>query len=123
VTLWHYTCRDAAPLIEAAGVLVPPPRTLLPDPVVWATDLEPDAVPDLDLALGVRGAHARCDRTEYRFEVIDLAAFEPWTVYARRQVRAGLLDRGVRELLDSTPGGFPRHWYVSIGPVGARLVG
>jgi hypothetical protein len=120
--LWHYTCADAAPLIEAAGVLRPNPHPWLPEPVLWATDLEPDAVPDLDLALGLRGAHSRCDRTAHRFEILDLEvdAFEPWTQYARRQVRAGVLDRQARERLDVTPGGFPRHWWVSTLPVRAR---
>jgi hypothetical protein len=116
--LWHYTCRDAAPLIEQAGALLPRQHPWLPDPVVWATDLLPDAVPNLDLALGVRGAHARCDRTEHRFEVLDPTVFEPWPAYARRQVRAGLLDRDARALLDMTPGGFPRHWWISTEPVG-----
>jgi hypothetical protein len=123
--LWHYTCRDAAPHIERTGLLIPNPShslAHLPEPVVWATDLEPDAVPELDLALGLRGPLSRCDRTEYRFEVLDPGAFEPWTIYARRQVRAGALDRTVRELLDATPGGFPRHWYVTTEPVPARRV-
>lgn len=118
--LWHYTCRDAVHLIREAGVLRPGPHPWLPEPVVWATDLEPDAVPDLDLALGLRGEHTRCDRTEYRFEVIEAGAFEPWSLYARRQIRAGVLDRSARELLDTTPGGFPRHWYVSTLAVRAR---
>jgi hypothetical protein len=122
--LWHYTCRDAAPLIAADGVLRPNARqTWLPEPVVWATDLQPDAVPELDLALGLRGEMVRCDRTEYRFEVLDPGAFEPWSQFARRHVRAGTLDRRARELLDATPGGFPRHWWVSTEPVGARIAG
>lgn len=119
--LWHYTCGDAAPLVEVAGVLIPNARQAwLPDPVVWATNLEPDAVPDLDLALGLRGEYVHCNRTEYRFEVLDPGAFEPWSAYARRAVRAGTLDRQVRELLDATPGGFPRHWFVSTEPVRTR---
>jgi hypothetical protein len=90
--LWHYTCADAVPLIEQVGVLVPNPaarRSGLPEPVVWATDLEPGDVTDLDLALGVRGEHVTCDRT-------------------------------VRELLDCTPGGFPRHWWITTETVRAR---
>jgi hypothetical protein len=121
--LWHYTCADAVPLIEQVGVLVPNPaarRSGLPEPVVWATDLEPGDVTDLDLALGVRGEHVTCDRTAHRFEVLDPDVFEPWTSYARRQVRAGLLDRTVRELLDCTPGGFPRHWWITTETVRAR---
>jgi hypothetical protein len=121
--LWHYTCRDAAPLIEQTGILRPNPGTMrsgLPEPVVWATDLEPGDVPDLDLALGIRGAHVACDRTEHRFEALDPSLFEPWTAYARRHVRAGRLDRLVRELLDTTPGGFPRHWHVAVVPVPIR---
>jgi hypothetical protein len=119
--LWHYTCADAAPLIRDAGVLVPnAAQTWLPEPVVWATDLLPGDVPDLDLALGLRGQWVTCDRTEFRFEVIEVAAFEPWTVYARRQVRAGALDRDARALLDSTPGGWPRHWWVS--PLTVRIL-
>lgn len=122
--LWHYTCRDAAPLIAAAGVLRPnTAQTCLPEPVVWATDLQPDAVPDLDLALGLRGTISRCNRVECRFEVLDPGAFEPWSVYARREVRAGRLGRVARELLDSTAGGFPRHWFLSTVPARAHLIG
>jgi hypothetical protein len=112
--LWHYTCTHAATLIDDTGVLVPnAAATWLPDPLVWATDLQPGDVPDLDLALGLRGTIATCDRVEHRFEVIEVDAFEPWTSYARGMVRAGRLDREARRLLDSTPGGFVRHWHVS----------
>jgi hypothetical protein len=119
--LWHYTCSDAAPLIEQTGILVPNARqTQLPEAVVWATDLDRDAVPELDLALGLRGEIVHCDRTEHRFEVLDPTVFEPWSAFARRHVRAGGLARLARELLDSTPGGFPRHWFVTTAPVPVR---
>ncbi|MFL5913910.1 MAG: hypothetical protein ACJ768_25520 [Gaiellaceae bacterium] len=121
--LWHYTCDDGAPLITAAGVLLPRPHPWLPEPVTWATDLLPGDVPNLDLALGVRGAHATCDRTAHRFEVVDVDEFEPWTQYARRQTRAGLLSPAARERLDSTPGGFPRHWWLSTRPARVAIIG
>jgi hypothetical protein len=110
VKLWHYTCADAAPLIAADGFLLPNPVTALRlPPLSWATDLDPSDVPDLDLALGLRGAHARCDRTAYRFEVLDVDAFEPWTTYAHRE----RVPWQVRHVLDGTPGGLPRHWHVA----------
>lgn len=110
--LWHYTCADAAPLIERAGFLLPNAHPWLQQPLTWATDLEPGDVPDLDLALGLRGAHATCDRTEYRFEVADVDAFTPWTRYAHDERVAWQ----VRHALESTPGGFPRHWHVATRP-------
>jgi hypothetical protein len=116
--LVHYTCGHAAPLIIATGELRPnPAQTLLPEPVTWATDLRPDDVPHLDLALGLRGRIVRCDRLAHRFEVLDPQAFERWTDYARRQVRAGRLSPATREDLDATPGGLPRHWWVATRPV------
>jgi hypothetical protein len=115
--LVHYTCAHAAPLIVATGKLRPnPAQTLLPEPVTWATDLRPGDVPELDLALGLRGRIVRCNRLEYQFEVGDPQAFEPWTDYARRQVRAGRLSPTAREVLDATPGGMPRHWWVTTRP-------
>lgn len=114
--LVHYTCADAAPLIIAAGMLRPSPHPLLPEPLIWASDLRPGDVPDLAAALGLVGHTLRCDRLEHRFEIGDPQQFETWPAYARAQVRAGLLDRGVREALDATPGGLPRHWWVSTHP-------
>lgn len=117
MTLWHFTCSDAAPLIDAAGVLRPnEARTLLPEPLVWLTDLDNPS----DLALGLRGVHVRCDRMAHRYEVTDATGVERWCDYARRTVRAGKLSRLARETLDMTPGGFPAHWYVSTGPVPVR---
>jgi hypothetical protein len=119
--LAHYTCAHCAPLIAAAGMLRPnPAQTLLPEPVIWATDLQPGDVPELDLALGLRGQIVRCDRTECHFEVTDPALFEPWTDYVRRQIRAGRMQRRVRESLDATPGGLPRHWFLTTVPVPVR---
>jgi hypothetical protein len=116
--LVHYTCAHAAPLIIATGELRPnPAQTLLPEPVTWATDLRLGDVPELDLALGLRGRIVRCNRLAHRFEVSDPQAFEPWPVYARRQVRAGQLSPAAREALDATPGGLPRHWWVATRPV------
>lgn len=116
--LVHYTCRDAAPLIAATGILRPnASRIVLAEPLVWLTDLRPGDVPDLDLALGLRGQLVTCDRTEYRFEVLDASGVEHWPAYARRMIRAGRLSRLAREALDSTPGGFPVHWWVATAPV------
>jgi hypothetical protein len=114
--LTHYTCDDGAPLIAAAGVLRPNPHPLLPDPLVWATDLRPGDVPDLAAALGLTGQLTTCNRTAHHFQVLDPGQFEPWPVYARREVRAGRLDREAREAADGTPGGMPRHWWVTTRP-------
>lgn len=118
--LWHYTCDDAAPLIDEEGLLRPNGHPWLPDRLVWLTDLEPDAVPNLDLALGLRGAHSTCDRTAHRYEVLDPAPAVRWTTYVRGLVREGRIRREVREALDYTPGGYPAHWFVSLAPIAVR---
>lgn len=105
MTLWHFTCDDAAPLIERDGALRPWPHPHLREAVVWATDL--DAPPATILGLGNLSQHLTCDRMAHRFEVLDAGLFVPWCVYARR------LPGGVRARLEGAAGALPRHWWLA----------
>ena len=102
--LYHYTCGDSAPEIDATGQLRPNYSAV--PPVVWLTDLEvPDAA-----ALGLTSRTLGCDRTRHRVEVEPAAALW-WPTYARS------LPRELRAYLEDVPGVLPAHWWVSEEPV------
>lgn len=117
--LFHYTCLHAAPLIDADGYLRPWPDAEarrhpglagwpLPVGLVWLTDLD---TPLRD-ALGLTTETIGCDRTRFRFTVIDLTHCQPWTAYARD------LPRHARLRLETVaPGLLPAHWWVSLSVV------
>jgi hypothetical protein len=107
-TLYHYTCADHAPTIDAELLLRPNEHPLLPGiPLVWLTDLD---TPVRD-ALGLtRGTLITCDRTTHRFTVADPSACIPWVALAR------LLPRHVRDAFEAPPA-MPMHWWVSASPI------
>jgi hypothetical protein len=111
--LWHYTCEHSRAKLGDVGELVPLARLaglddLPPTSVfVWLTDL---SVP-IPAALGLTRLSLRCDRTEHRYRVTDVAGVLPWVA-----VRRDTPPRW-RYALESAPGAMPAHWYVSEGPV------
>jgi hypothetical protein len=104
VRLFHYTCEHCAAGIAADGTLRPNGHPLLPEPLVWATDLDVPHTAALGLASPV------CDRTACRFEVTDPEVFVRWAVYARG------LPREVRVVVEAVVGVLPAHWWVSTTP-------
>ena len=100
--LYHYTCDDGATGIARDGMLLPFPHPLLPEPLVWLTDLD-TPIPD---ALGLTSLLVTCDRTAHRFTVRTGTAIW-WPRYARR------VDPAIRRMFDLTPGAMPTHWWVS----------
>lgn len=107
--LWHFTCSHSAGPIRDGGELRPWPHPLLPEPLVWLTDLEE---PFRD-GLGLTSHTLTCDRTEHRFEVVDPTTAIWWPTYARTLRLGGW----VRRELDQAPGAMPAHWWVSTEPV------
>jgi hypothetical protein len=102
VKLYHYTCADAAPLIERDGYLRAYPQPILTGlPIVWLTDME---TPDRS-ALGLTSHSLGCDRTAHRV-VVDATAYH-WPKFARA------LPMWVRRQLEFAPGAMPMHWWVS----------
>lgn len=107
-TLYHYTCDDAAPKIDADLLLRPNEHPVLPGvPLVWLTDLDTPVRGALGLTMG---ALITCDRTRHRFTVADPANCIPWVALAR------LLPRPVRDAFEKPPA-MPMHWWVSASPV------
>lgn len=104
--LWHYTCPHGRIRIGKRGSLRPGL-----DGLVWLTDLD---VAHRD-ALGLSMTLIDCDRTAYRYRVLDGALVIPWT-RARR-----LLDPVRVDAIESTPGVLVRHWFVCPTPVRAEL--
>ena len=107
--LFHYTCADAAPLIDAELLLRPNRHPALPEPLVWLTDLDTCWREEL----GLTSHHLTCDRGAHRFTVADPAGCEPWSAYARRVLPPALR----RALENHTTRLRPRHWWVSLAPV------
>lgn len=107
--LYHFTCEDAAPLIEKCGHLLPYPQVQIDGrKLVWFTDLEAPA----RATLGLTSRRLRCDRMEYRVTV-DVDAIR-WVQYARQFT--GLARRRALDL-NEAPGALPLHWLVLAEPV------
>jgi len=115
VNLYHYTCRDAAPLIERDGLLKPHPQPILDGmPLVWLTDMEwPDRA-----ALGLTSHTLNCDRTDYRVQVSETEYWNcvRWTRYAR------LLPPWTRRQLEFADGALPAHWWIASQPIAISAV-
>ena len=81
--LYHYTCKHGALHIERERfTLVPTWQPLLRTFASWATHLQrPQAA-----ALGLTRHTLACDRTEYRFRVLEPDAFEWWPSWWRHRV-------------------------------------
>lgn len=100
--LWHYTCEHSRSRIGEEGWLQP-----FASGLVWLTDLD---VPVRE-ALGLTSMLLTCDRTTYRYRVLDPSIGVPWTK-VRRDFPAEHRDE-----LESAPGAMPMHWFVSALPV------
>ena len=113
-TFYHYTCDHGRAALGDDGTLSAltmrrPFTTPLPwwMAYVWLTDM---ATPMRE-ALGLTANFTACDRTRYRYRVVDVSTVQPWTTVARN------LSRDARDLLEASPGARPKHWYVSGDPV------
>lgn len=110
MTLYHYTCADSLPLIEADGWLVRPHLSIATGtPLAWFTDLP---VPDRE-GLGLTGYTLNCDRTEHRLRAAVEASLVEWW----RWCRVEGVSRIQRDVLELTPGAQPLRWWVSPSPV------
>lgn len=102
--LFHFTCDHSRAGINLSGRLVPMRSPLTGGlGLVWLTDLP---TPNRD-ALGLSSVLLTCDRTQFRYVVVDAIDVVPWMEY-RRQAPHGLVS-----VLESVPGVRPRHWFVS----------
>jgi hypothetical protein len=117
--LYHYTCDHGQRALLKTG-LVLPLRQHSPDAaaqlrpewqcmagLAWFTDLD---WPFRE-ALGLTSLITPCDRTRYRWQVVNQAGVQAWLISEHRQ-RWPQLRRLERE-----PNVLPRHWFVASGPV------
>lgn len=111
--LYHYTCGHGFTSLGRHRAILQPASMLThrevpwPGHLVWATDLTP---PERE-ALGLTMNFTTCDRTRYRYRLLDNGAVEPWTTFARH------LPWFLRDQLEQAPGAKPRHWWVSVATV------
>jgi hypothetical protein len=106
VRLYHFTCRDAAPLIAEDGELRPHRQVQLDGTkLVWLTDLE---APNR-YEIGLTSHILSCDRMEFRFAA-DVEEPLRWVDYLRDQPRD---VRVAARYLAMATGAKPMHWYVS----------
>lgn len=119
--LYHYTCQHGRDTLGDTAVLLPPreihnahggPQRLHGvyaelDGLVWMTDLD---CPVRE-GLGLTSNFVTCDRSEFRYRVVDPAPVTRWVA-----VRRGL-NRTLVQLLEGAPGAMPMHWWVSRVPV------
>lgn len=104
MTLYHYTCEHAALDIGERGTLRPHLG------LIWLTDLD---VPMRD-ALGLTSNTLACDRTAFRYRVLDDTPCMWWIGWSR--LRQESWRPWVAEL-EAAPGVRPVHWWVSTAPV------
>jgi hypothetical protein len=112
--LYHFTCEHGHAALGDRGIVKPPgehsPREMAELPreawlmakVAWFTDLDVA----LTAALGLTTETIYCDRTAYRYRVLDNRDVVRW-VYSHWH-----RDPFARRL-DATPGAMPMHWWVS----------
>ena len=120
--LYHYTCRHGRAHLGYAGTVLPP---IIHSPAAmadlqpfqrglallcWFTDLDEAIAP----ALGLTSATLVCDRTQYRYWVLNGQDVQPWLTSRFRR------DPFLRKL-ELTPGAMPRHWWVADHGVGVAL--
>ncbi len=109
--LYHFTCSDAAPLIEDCGHLLPYTQHQLDGRrLIWLTDLEAPT----RTSLGLTSWTLACDRMEYRVTV-DVDAHR-WVTYVRDRFGSARSRRHAMRLSQS-PGALPMHWLVAEAPV------
>lgn len=104
-SLWHYTCQHGRDRIGYSGTLIPASYG-----VIWLTDMEQ---PDRD-ALGLTARMLQCDRTQYRYRVIDRE-----NVMHYPRARGRLVPIVVCEQIESAHGALPMHWYICATPLRA----
>lgn len=110
-TFYHYTCDHGRAALGECGTLQPfggRRRFIAPWPAryVWVTDLD---TPVRD-ALGLTSSFLMCDRTRFRYRVLEPSTVQPWADLAGQ---AGVW----RAALEEAPGARPKHWYFSVEPV------
>lgn len=112
--LYHFTCDHGREALGDRGVIRPGadltdgavPWT---SALVWLTDLPR---PQRE-GLGLTSHLIRCDRTQYRYRVLDGEQVTRWTTFARD------LPRAYRESVECAPGAMPAHWWVAVEGVRA----
>lgn len=131
--LWHYTCHHGHAALGERGTLLPARahtpgavtrlELLLPElaaeaqsllDLIWMTDLQ-QADP-LALGLTARTWARGCDRTAYRYRVLD-----PGLATAYRQCWRDVLPRRVHTELTTDGWSKPGHWWVATEPVPVEL--
>lgn len=110
MTFYHYACSHAVDGIRADGMVVPQNHAAMPH-VSWFTDLEPP----IKEALGLTNEFTACNKTEYKFAVVEEA--EPLISFWPHFARTRRIHPEFRQALESAPGAMPAHWFVSTHPV------
>jgi hypothetical protein len=113
VGLWHFTCEHGAEGLRESRVLLPwsqltkhrPPVPI--PPVAWMTSL------DTPQGAALSREYITCDRTRYRFWVLDATHVQPWWRWRRAHPEFASWARD----LEQAPGALPAHWFVSERPV------
>jgi hypothetical protein len=116
-TLYHWTCDHGAKRINRTKVLRPSPQPFLGNaPLVWLTDLGPDALAahpsrvEFARSLGLQSeAILACDRLAHCYRVLRPIEVEAWSEMVPRLVQHGFGD-AVSAL---TLGRAQRHWWTS----------
>jgi hypothetical protein len=108
--LYHYTCihgfRAIVRSADENGYVWLEPQG---GRFLWLTDLE---YPFRD-ALGLTSHLLTCDRTEFRFQVLQPEGVERWVRVRRHYPTMQHLER--------SPGAAPMHWWISDHPQLAKL--
>jgi hypothetical protein len=114
--LYHYTCDhgqahlgDSGELLSGWDQVNAKRRRILPPTArfIWMTDM----VRPLINPLGLTRQFITCDRTAHRYRVLDRTKVM-WWCDVRRHVPAEW-----RDLLETSEGARPAHWFVSLDPV------
>jgi hypothetical protein len=122
--LYHYTCEHGHAALGAAGEVMPTamhtPAAVKRVDDAWRALLGISWFTDLDYpyraALGLTSKTGICDRTVYRYRVLDAAGVAPWLGSAWRAQWPEL------RALELQEGSMPRHWYIATVPVAVELV-
>lgn len=111
--LYHFTCGHGHNSLGRGQAILQPASQLTHRDVpwsghlVWATDM---ARPVKE-ALGLTSNYIACDRTKYRYRLVDNGQVEPWWKFARQ------MPWFLRDEIEASPGALPRHWWVSVATV------
>jgi hypothetical protein len=112
--LIHRTCEHSAAGIHAGNLVVQPSAAHFTDlPVSWWSDLT-GAGDAIRRALGLTSTLLVCDRMTHAFVAVSTDGL---VRYASPEGRALVPDRGIRRMLEDTPGAMPAHWWMASAPV------